>query len=382
MLYRARQPALDRDVVVRVLSAPAAAAPPAHPHLAGVYGSGRTARGELYVLLPYLPGGSLADRARAAGSFAPAEAAALGIKLAGALAAVHRAGTVHGRVTARNVLWSAYGEPQLTDCCAGPPENGPHAAPEVPAGGPATPASDVYALSRLLLDAAGPRPDRRLSAALAPALAADPAARPPAEALGRRLRELVPADAPRPDRRETARRRRPAAAVVLACALAAAVALVLRAAGADDASPAEIEALTDTRSKRCAAASSQPRGGGVEITAPAAGATVARTVTMGGTADPAAGPVHLFVYSPGICLYYFHGEWTAAVDPGGRWAATIDTGMARGSQEELWAVQVEVSGRALLAGVLERFERRIDDDPYVAVLPEGAHGARVAVSVG
>lgn len=62
MLYRARQPALDRDVAVRVVTHSQTAAPPAHPHLAGVYGTGRTALGEPYVLLPYLPGGSLADR--------------------------------------------------------------------------------------------------------------------------------------------------------------------------------------------------------------------------------------------------------------------------------------------------------------------------------
>lgn len=64
--------------------------------------------------LAYAPGGSLAELASGQPR-PPAEVAAIGARLAGALGAIHGAGLVHGDVTPANVLFDAEGQPLLAD---------------------------------------------------------------------------------------------------------------------------------------------------------------------------------------------------------------------------------------------------------------------------
>jgi hypothetical protein len=118
--------------------------------------------------MPYLSGGSLADRVAQFGPRPPDEVAAIAAHLLDALAAAHRAGVVHRDVKPANVLFAADGRPlladfgvaraegataglTLTDLVVGTPG---FMAPEQARGEPATSASDVFSLGATLLFAA------------------------------------------------------------------------------------------------------------------------------------------------------------------------------------------------------------------------------------
>jgi serine/threonine-protein kinase PknK len=127
-----------------------------HPHLVTVHGRGRIPSGPEYLVMPWYDGGSLADEVRRRGPLPVAETLVLGVKLAGALAHLHRHGVVHRDVKPANVLISAAGEPALADFGlaslpgeAHQPAAGLtplHAAPEVLRGEESTPRSDVWSL--------------------------------------------------------------------------------------------------------------------------------------------------------------------------------------------------------------------------------------------
>ena len=101
VVYRARQPDLGRDVAVKVLSATVEGGADVeqwrreitamgrlsnHPNIVAAYAGGLTDDGRPYLVMPYVPEGSLGDRVRRSGPLAPAEVAAMGAQLAGALA--------------------------------------------------------------------------------------------------------------------------------------------------------------------------------------------------------------------------------------------------------------------------------------------------------
>ncbi|MEJ7846116.1 MAG: serine/threonine-protein kinase, partial [Acidimicrobiales bacterium] len=248
-VYRGRQPHLDREVAVKVLDAHdadgialqrfqrevgAMGRLSNHPNIVAVYDGGVTAEGHPYLVMPFVPGGSLGDLLRRDGPLAPDMVAAMGAKLAGALASTHAAGVLHRDVKPDNVLISPYGEPQLTDFGIARLADATttawqsvaltvhYAAPEVLGGEPASPASDVYALGATLHAcltgtppfkgepgealmavvgriATQPAPDLRaagiddpLAAVVEAALAKDPADRiPTAEELRRRLEAVI-----------------------------------------------------------------------------------------------------------------------------------------------------------------------------------------------
>ncbi len=252
VVYRGHQPGLGRDVAVKVLSAPGADERSVelwqrevtamgrlsnHPNIVSAFSAGVTADGYPYLVMPYVPGGSLHDRINAHGALPASDAVRIGARVASGLAAAHAAGVLHRDVKPANVLMSEYGEPQITDfgiarlVDAATTTTGSvratigYAAPEVLGGDPATPASDVYGLGATLHAAlagrapfAGtegesfaarigrvmtqPPPDLRaqgvppaLAAVVEAALAKDPAERPQtAEELQRRLEALAPAD--------------------------------------------------------------------------------------------------------------------------------------------------------------------------------------------
>ncbi len=177
VVYRGHQGDLGRDVAVKVLSAPGADERAVelwrrevtamgrlsnHSNIVAAFSAGVTADGHPYLVMPYVPGGSLHDRIRDHGPLPAAEVARIGARVASGLAAAHAARVLHRDVKPANVLMSEYGEPQLTDfgiarlVDAATTTTGSvratigYAAPEVLGGDPATPASDVYGLGATL----------------------------------------------------------------------------------------------------------------------------------------------------------------------------------------------------------------------------------------
>lgn len=233
--------AADPTVRARFEEEARAAAGLAHPGIVTVHDTGE-ADGVPYFVMACLPGRTLADDI-ADGPLGDDEVAAIGIALAGALAAAHAAGILHRDVKPANVLRTEAGGVQLADfgiaksaesagrlTVTGTVLGSPaYLAPERLDGRPATEASDVYALAVVLHEAltgtcpfqgdtplavahavstrtpapvAERRPgvDPALAAAIDAAMAKDPAARPPsAAAFADLLRgEPAPLDAPEP----------------------------------------------------------------------------------------------------------------------------------------------------------------------------------------
>jgi formylglycine-generating enzyme required for sulfatase activity len=129
VVYRARQAQLNRPVAIKMIlggkytDAMAQArfvveaeviAAIQHPHVVQVFEFGRH-DDEPYFVLEYVGGGSLADRLKAAGPFAPRDAATMVAKLADGIAAAHQKGVVHRDLKPANVLLTEAGEPKITD---------------------------------------------------------------------------------------------------------------------------------------------------------------------------------------------------------------------------------------------------------------------------
>ncbi|CAN5608238.1 hypothetical protein BH23CHL7_BH23CHL7_12660 [soil metagenome] len=180
------------------------------------------------LVFEYVGGETLAERLARAGALRPAEAAAIAAAIAEGLDHAHGQGLVHRDVKPSNVLLVADGSVRLLDfgICGRAGQSAeaeagtavgtlPYMSPEQLAGGPANPASDVYALGAVLyqmlsgrvphlapnplamavtqrtpppLIARVPRP---LSEAAVAALDHDPTQRPTARELADRLRRLA-----------------------------------------------------------------------------------------------------------------------------------------------------------------------------------------------
>lgn len=124
----ARQCSLDRLVALKVIapgSRPAdwlearllrearAAAQVAHPHIVTVHEVGAGPAG-MFLAMEYCEGGDLRARLQEK-PLAPRAAAALGVKLADAVARAHAAGVLHRDLKPSNILLTAAGEPKITD---------------------------------------------------------------------------------------------------------------------------------------------------------------------------------------------------------------------------------------------------------------------------
>ena len=137
--------------------------------------------GQAFVVTAYCVAGSLHDHVCSMGRLSAVEASRVGVKLAGALAAMHRRGVVHRNITPSNVLVDGAGEPVLTDfglaslSVSGTylPEPGreptPFLAPEAYLPELMTPSADIFALGATLyalLGGSDPRGGEPASAAV------------------------------------------------------------------------------------------------------------------------------------------------------------------------------------------------------------------------
>jgi serine/threonine protein kinase len=178
-VYRADQPAFRRTVAVKVLATrnldeaarerferecQAMGSLSEHPNIVTVYGAGFAASGSPYLVMTYLPGGSLQERLDRQGSVPWQDASLYGVHLAGALETAHRVGIVHRDIKPGNILMSSYGDAQLTDFGIARISGGhetrsgvitasmSHAPPEVLDGARPTVAADIYSLGSTIYE--------------------------------------------------------------------------------------------------------------------------------------------------------------------------------------------------------------------------------------
>ena len=87
-----------------------------HKNLIRVYDAGEDPDTHLcYIIMDYMPGGTLAERIRAKGRLGIAEAVKIAVKVASALEVAHRAGMVHRDIKPDNIMFDDDGEPRLAD---------------------------------------------------------------------------------------------------------------------------------------------------------------------------------------------------------------------------------------------------------------------------
>jgi serine/threonine protein kinase len=173
VVYRARQIRFDRVVAVKVLATgldnesqrrferecAAVGNLSWHPHVVTLFDAGATTARRPYLVMEYAPAGSLGDRLTDGPVLDWSHALDIGVKVAGALEAAHRAGRFHRDVKPDNILVSPLGEPMLADFGIATLQNASvtslaaslaYAAPESMDGGEPSAASDIYSLGATL----------------------------------------------------------------------------------------------------------------------------------------------------------------------------------------------------------------------------------------
>lgn len=136
-----------------------------HPHIVRVYDHGQFGDGTPFLVMEYLPGGSLRRRMPEGGQLAEAEAARIGMQIADALAYAHAREVVHRDLKPENILFCEAGNAKLTDfgiawmkgCRQMTGVNARlgtvhYMSPEQSLGQPLTAASDVYSLGCTLYE--------------------------------------------------------------------------------------------------------------------------------------------------------------------------------------------------------------------------------------
>ncbi|MBE1585593.1 protein kinase [Nonomuraea angiospora] len=177
VVYRAYQERLDRVVALKVLSVDRVdqrtmrrfqrelqltGRLTGHPNVVTVFDTGVTRSGKPYIAMDYFENGSLRDKVRKEGPLQVPDVLRAGVKLAGALAAVHEAGVLHGDIKPQNILISRYGEVAIADFGVARVVDSSeisatsqaftplHAAPEVLTGQPHSASTDIYSLGSTL----------------------------------------------------------------------------------------------------------------------------------------------------------------------------------------------------------------------------------------
>jgi DNA-binding SARP family transcriptional activator len=173
-VFRAYQPVIGREVAIKVIM-PALADNPAfirrfeaeaqlvagleHPHIIPLYDYWREP-GAAYLVMRLVETGTLAD-VLVGGGLPADRASKVFSQIASALRSAHRGGVVHRDVTPENILIDRDGNAYLSDFGVAllpdldgrpagnvsPPPSEPYIAPEVHAGRPPSPASDIFSFA-------------------------------------------------------------------------------------------------------------------------------------------------------------------------------------------------------------------------------------------
>ena len=180
VVYKARDPALDRLVALKVLAPQFTADSQAverfrqearlaarlkHPHIVTIYEVGEAA-GRYFIAMEWIDGRSLAQRIAAQGALPLGEVVRLVEQVADALDYAHRQGLIHRDIKPANILLDSQGQATLTDfgivkamneagmtttgMALGTPE---YMAPEQVLGGELDARTDLYALGVVLFHA-------------------------------------------------------------------------------------------------------------------------------------------------------------------------------------------------------------------------------------
>src|SRR5919198_937356 len=151
-VYLGRDQALSRDVALKILDPEAAAdeharkmfvkeahalAQLSHPNIVAVYDVGEV-DGSPFIVMEYMPGGSLKQRIETTGPLKPGDAVKVATEVANGLAFAHSKGIVHADLKPSNILFYA---------------TAMYVAPERVEGKSATSQSDVYGLGLCLYEA-------------------------------------------------------------------------------------------------------------------------------------------------------------------------------------------------------------------------------------
>lgn len=125
-VYRARQPALDRSVMIRVMAEPAtpeaatrlmerlrARARIVHPRIVAVYDFGRSRAGNLYLVTEHVDGRVLSDLIQER-QVPPKLAYSLALQICDILTMLHDQGLKHGALNSRTVLVDQEGQLKIT----------------------------------------------------------------------------------------------------------------------------------------------------------------------------------------------------------------------------------------------------------------------------
>jgi serine/threonine protein kinase/tetratricopeptide (TPR) repeat protein len=189
IVYKARDPRLERTVAIKTMSAPAgddasrqrflrearAAASVSHPNIGQIYDIGEHG-GELYIAMELLEGEPLADRLRD-GPLTVAEAVPIGVGILAALSALHSRGIIHRDLKPSNVFLTPHGVKLLDFGLARPIPGGfdrtgavnitqpgmlmgtpRYIAPEQVTGEPIDGRSDLFAAGAILFEMLAGRP--------------------------------------------------------------------------------------------------------------------------------------------------------------------------------------------------------------------------------
>jgi serine/threonine-protein kinase len=167
--------ARDDDLRRRFVREAQLAARLTHPNVVRVYDVGED-EGRPFIAMEYVEGETLSELVAHRGPLPPAEAVALGIQAARALAAAHAAGLVHRDVKPHNLLLRHDGTLKLGDfgVAIGPEGTrltlagtvlgtAAYLAPEQARGEEVTAAADIYGLGAVLYELLAGRPPRAVS---------------------------------------------------------------------------------------------------------------------------------------------------------------------------------------------------------------------------